>query len=105
SRTLLRQSSEGPQQAFVVLSRSTRMCLTTKWRSLRPGSVVGYLGQTWTTQPVPSRPREFHPEPLTDPYVNLSIHTARIIAHEGCRLPLNVRAPPGLSQLAQAQPR
>jgi len=25
----------------------------------------------------PSRPGEFHPEPLTEPYVNLSIHTAR----------------------------
>jgi hypothetical protein len=24
-----------------------------------------------------SRPAEFHPEPLADPYVNLSIHTAR----------------------------
>src|ERR1700726_2976527 len=34
--------------------------------------------------PVPSRPGEFHPEPLTDPYVNLSIHTARVIAR---RLP------------------
>src|ERR1700731_5350792 len=33
---------------------------------------------------VPSRPGEFHPEPLTDPYVNLSIHTARVIAR---RLP------------------
>ena len=28
-------------------------------------------------QASPSRLREFHPEPLTDPYVNLSIHTAR----------------------------
>jgi hypothetical protein len=25
----------------------------------------------------PSRPREFHPEPLTDPYLSLSTHTAR----------------------------
>src|SRR5712672_863477 len=33
---------------------------------------------------LPSRPGEFHPEPLTDPYVNLSIHTARVIAR---RLP------------------
>ena len=24
---------------------------------------------------LPSRPGEFHPEPLTEPYVNLSIHT------------------------------
>ena len=34
---------------------------------------------TISTQ-VPSRPGEFHPEPLTDPYVNLSIHTARATA-------------------------
>jgi hypothetical protein len=27
-------------------------------------------------QLLPSRPGEFHPEPLTDPDVNLSIHTA-----------------------------
>jgi len=33
---------------------------------------------------VPSRPREFHPEPLTDPDVNLSIHPARAIVR---RLP------------------
>src|SRR6266566_5533129 len=28
---------------------------------------------------MPSRPGEFHPEPLTDPDVNLSIHPARAI--------------------------
>src|ERR1700731_706766 len=33
---------------------------------------------------MPSRPGEFHPEPVTDPYVNLSIHTARVIVR---RLP------------------
>ena len=27
--------------------------------------------------PMPGRPREFHPEPPTDPDVNLSIHPAR----------------------------
>src|SRR6478736_6322453 len=32
----------------------------------------------------PSRPGEFHPEPLTDPDVNLSIHPARVTAR---RLP------------------
>ena len=35
----------------------------------------------------PSRPGEFHPEALTDPYVNLSIHTARAT---GRRLPPSV---------------
>src|SRR5882724_131078 len=33
---------------------------------------------------MPSRPGEFHPEPLTDPDVNLSIHPARVNAR---RLP------------------
>src|SRR5215470_18876628 len=33
---------------------------------------------------MPSRPGEFHPEPLTDPDVNLSIHPARAIVR---RLP------------------
>jgi hypothetical protein len=36
----------------------------------------------------PSRPGEFHPEPLTEPYVNLSIYTARATAG---RLPLPVQ--------------
>src|SRR5881394_143756 len=42
---------------------------------------------------MPSRPREFHPEPLTDPDLNLSIHPARAIDR---RLPPSVelRAPP-----------
>jgi class 3 adenylate cyclase len=35
-----------------------------------------WIGQPHVTA-LPSRPEEFHPEPLTDPYVNLSIHTAR----------------------------
>jgi hypothetical protein len=42
SRTMSRQSSEGPQQAFAILSRSTGigMCLTIKWRS--PEAVLGF---------------------------------------------------------------
>jgi len=34
----------------------------------------------------PSRPREFHPEPLTDPCLTVSHHTARAIP-ESCRPP------------------
>jgi len=43
---------------------------------------------------LPSRPEEFHPEPLTDPDLNLSIHPARATER---RLPSSVelRAPPG----------
>jgi hypothetical protein len=40
SRTMSRHSSEGPQRAFVILSRSTGMCLTIKWRS--PEAVLGF---------------------------------------------------------------
>ena len=41
----------------------------------------------------PSRPGELHPEPLTDPDLNLSIHPARVTAR---RLPPSVeyRVPP-----------
>src|SRR5258708_39655739 len=44
---------------------------------------------------MPSRPGEFHPEPLTDPDLNLSIHPARVTAR---RLPPSVvyRAPPAV---------
>jgi hypothetical protein len=46
------------------------------------------------SQPLPSRPGEFHPEPLTDPDLSLSTHPARATAR---RLPPSVerRARPG----------
>ena len=34
---------------------------------------------TMTPMPMPSRPGEFHPEPLTDPDLILSHHPARTI--------------------------
>jgi len=46
----------------------------------RPTVVVGASRRS----KMPSRPGEFHPEPLTDPDLNLSIHPARVIAR---RLP------------------
>jgi hypothetical protein len=44
---------------------------------------------------MPSRPGEFHPEPLTDPDLTLSRHPARAIAR---RLPPSIehRVPPGV---------
>jgi hypothetical protein len=42
---------------------------------------------------VPSRPRELHPESLTDACLSLSTHTARATP-EGCRLPSEPRVPP-----------
>src|SRR6202795_2747332 len=50
----------------------------------RGGVAAGHQYGSSRRPLMPSRPREFHPEPLTDPYVNLSIHTARVIAR---RLP------------------
>ena len=46
-----------------------------------------------TTTRMPSRPGEFHPEPLTDPDLILSHHPARAIAR---RLPPSIehRVPP-----------
>ena len=37
----------------------------------------------------PSRPREFHPESLTEPYLTLSRHTARAIARKPAGFPLH----------------
>src|SRR6266480_2774003 len=44
---------------------------------------------------LPSRPGEFHPEPLTDPDLTLSRHPARAVAR---RLPPSIehRVPPGV---------
>jgi hypothetical protein len=80
--------------------------------SLRCSASTGFRGKAdlptydvaiW--QAMPSRPGEFHPEPLTDPDVNLSIHSARATAR---RLPPSAE-PSGsswyMTQLAQAQRR
>ena len=45
------------------------------------------------TMTLPSRPGELHPEALTDPYVNLSIHTARVTAR-GLPPSIDRRIPP-----------
>ena len=60
-----------------------------------PGSAAFADSQTHSPAfVVPSRPEEFHPEPLTEPYVILSHHTARATAR---RLPPSAerRAPSG----------
>jgi hypothetical protein len=51
---------------------------------------------------LPSRPEEFHPEPLTEPHLTLSR-----LPREGCRLPLNIGflpLPVDLSQMAMTAP-
>jgi hypothetical protein len=52
---------------------------------------------------VPSRPGEFHPEPLTDPDVILSHHPARATKR---RLPPSIvyRAPPAAGRPAPVDP-
>jgi hypothetical protein len=45
------------------------------------------------THSPPSRPGELHPEPLTEPNVNLSAYPARA-TREGCRLPARQGVPP-----------
>ena len=52
------------------------------------------LGRELGLSRLPSRPGEFHPEPLTDPDVNLSIHPARVTAP---------RLPPSADVLGSSQ--
>jgi hypothetical protein len=54
----------------------------------------GLCARTVDPPQMPSRPGEFHSEPLTDPDVNLSIHPARVIAR---RLPPSAK-PSGSSR-------
>src|SRR6266849_2417365 len=63
-------------------------------------TLLGGAGVVWpqghlSELQVPSRPGEFHPEPLTDPDLTLSRHPARAIAR---RLPPSIehRVPPGV---------
>jgi hypothetical protein len=59
------------------------------------------LVQRPSWQSRPSRPGEFHPEPLTDPDLNLSIHPARVTAR---RLPPSAE-PSGSSRFDPVGPR
>jgi hypothetical protein len=52
---------------------------------VKVGDTVSPLVMVSDPVAVPSRPEELHLEPLTEPYVKLSLHTARVI-HQGCRL-------------------
>src|SRR6266487_4701341 len=74
-------------------------------RDFRYGRNSGHALARLESPSLPSRPGEFHPEPLSEPYVNLSIHTARTIARS-CRLPLNIGflpLPVDPSQMAMAR--
>src|SRR5262249_58256183 len=59
--------------------------------------------QAGTLVSLPSRPGEFHPEPLTDPYVSLSTYTARAIARR--RPPSAERRAPPTQPIGPNQPR
>ncbi len=51
-----------------------------------------------------SRPGNFHPQALAEPYVNVSAHTAPIIQLLGARPFLSVGEPPGLTTSNPTQP-
>ena len=72
---------------------STTGCGTRELMTTRSISCHGVSPDHDDSTDMPSRPGEFHPEPLTDPCVSLSTHTARA-THEGCRLRPNNPAPP-----------
>jgi hypothetical protein len=59
---------------FRLLRGSQSLGLARKTASLE------MLRGGWHMLALPSRPGEFHPEPLTDPDVTLSRHPARVIA-------------------------
>src|SRR6266496_2040165 len=71
--------------------------LKTPGARLSAGNRVGTRFQTFRPDgkpiPVSSRPREFHPEPLTEPCINLSIYTALVI-QPGSRMPASGRTTP-----------
>ena len=53
------------------------MALVSRWLLAVLSHGPPQSGLAWFCFLLPSRPGEFHPEPLTDPDVNLSIHPAR----------------------------
>jgi hypothetical protein len=85
---------------FVTSGHGTKR----SWRCSHRMSVVGgkaediYSGRVFRI--LPSRPGEFHPEPLTDPDLILSHHPARAIA-QSLSASTERKAPPGYARLAQ----
>ena len=67
---------EAVRFAFCGISAAPKMCADLIHANLAGGALV------------PSRPGELHPEPLTDPDVNLSIHPARATQR---RLPPSIK--------------
>ena len=73
---------------------------TTRWPAAYP-PIAAVSGGCQRRQRWPSRPGEFHPKPLTDPDLNLSIHPARVTAR---RLPPSAE-PSGSSRFDPVGPR
>ena len=63
-------------------------------RYVRSWSTSRHCADIVNVSSLPSRPGEFHPKPLTDPDVNLSIHPARVTAP---------RLPPSADVLGSSQ--
>jgi hypothetical protein len=72
-------------------------------KKIAPPRRPGLSGGNWSVGQLPSRPGEFHPEPLTEPDLTLSRHPARATAR---RLPPSVENwSSSCCQLARSQPR
>ncbi len=53
------------------------MALVFRWLMTRLSPALPQSGLAWLCFLLPGRPGELHPEPPTDPDVNLTIHPAR----------------------------
>jgi hypothetical protein len=72
----------------------------TKFSTGGPAPIVSSVMLRALRQGLPSRPGEFHPEPLTVPDLILSHHPARAIA-QSLSASTERKAPPGYARLAQ----
>ena len=98
-----RTPEHGPEK-WVPVSLAKREAFARRFSAFGGIADIVSLAAVSTQSRLPSRPGEFHPEPLTDPDWILSHHPARATAR---RLPPSVE-PPGSSrhnQLAQIQRR
>jgi hypothetical protein len=72
---ILRQNRGGANRR--VESRTGAVALVFRWLMTRLSPTLPQSGLAWLCFLLPSRPGEFRPEPLTDPCLTVSGHTAR----------------------------
>ena len=86
--TAAHESEAGTNVKWVGTIGAVRCCGSS-------GSSPVLLASVVFSRSLPSRPREFHPEPLTDSGLDTLASSGSCHRPKGCRLPLNKRAPPG----------